>query len=266
MSQPWSRNTDAMHDWLSEPTYFEFGDLDMSDLAADFDTDPSIRAERFRQAFNVYARVDRRNAALATCAEPYSDFARNHANSVERRHYGGQAHGLREAEAEGFATELAGLRESVMSRHRAHHYDGTVSMIDPRKADDGGLLPRWSLDDAHSANVVRGLIAGDPARLYVLRGGYKPNDLAQHLFDGDIPTRCNVGASALCDPRCSTNRVTGVRPVSAVFALTSGPHIIFYSICQPCYWEFFHSERNQIEHDIFSPGIDSAADWSDDHN
>lgn len=238
------------------------GELTMS---SDMDTDATTLAERFREAFNIYRQLDRRNAAVSICADPYSDFARMHADSVERRHHRGQAHGIAEAEAEPFAAELAELRVNAMTGHRMHQADATLSVIDPRKAEDGGMLPAWDIDNPMSHNVMRGILATYPDRLYVLRGGFGPQDLAQHVYDGDIATRCNVGVSALCDPRCASERATGTRPIWGMFALSSGPHVIFYSVCQQCYWESFHSERNQIGYDVLTPEIDDADDWQQRH-
>lgn len=234
-------------------------------MSSDMEADATTLAERFREAFNIYRRLERRNAAVSICADPYGDFARMHADSVERRYYRGQAHGMPYAEAEGFSTELAELRVNTITRHRMHQVDATLSVIDPRKAEDDGLLPAWDIDNPLSHNVMRGIIATYPERLYVLRGAFGPQELAQHVYDGDIATRCNIGVSALCDPRCTTDRATGTRPIWGMFALTSGPHVIFYSVCQPCYWEFFHSERNQIGYDVHTPEIDDADDWQQRH-
>ena len=262
-NQPWGDDTEAMHNWLAKPQLTDdLGDLDMD---GDIETDSTVLAEQFHMAFNVERKLYRQNLVTSECAQPYGDFARERAASLERRHYQGQARGLPEAEAEDFTDELAALRNAVMARHRAARADDDLAVIDPRRAEGGHTLPIWDVDNPVTANVIRGVIASHPHRLYVLRGAFGPQELAQLIYDGDIATRCNVGASPLCDPKSPTARDTGGRPIWGMFTLASGPHVVYYTICRPCYWEFFHSEHNQIGYDSFDPKFDNADDWNFRH-
>ena len=259
MSREWAYDADAMREWLSENSDSSLGDLDVTDFSSVGETDATTLAERFREAFNSERELQRVNRIAAYA---HLDIV---AREVRRQRLAsGQAVGLREAEAD--APELRALSETTMRMHRKRgsfdFYDGGVLVIDPARAEDGGTLPKWDIDNPLSANVIRGVIASYPDRLYVLRGEFGPQQLAQYVYDGDIATRCNVGASPLCDPHCASERATGTRPIWGMFALTSGPHVILYSICQPCYWEFFHSERNQLSYDVFTPDIDDAEDWN----
>lgn len=263
MSREWAYDAEAMREMLCGKTDFELGDLDVADFSNVGETDATTLAERFREAFNSERELQRVNRIAGYVHPEYPEIIAREARQL--RLASGQAHGLREAEAEGFSHELTERRVVTMNDFRMHQADRTQSIIDPRKSEDGSVLPAWSFDNPNSANVMRGVVATHPDRLYVLRGGFGPQELAQHVYDGDIETRCNIGASALCDPRCASDRPFGIRPIFAMFALTSGPHVILFSICQSCYWEFFHSDRNQISYDVFTPDIDDADDWQQRH-
>lgn len=254
-NRPWSNNADAMREWLSEPYSADLEGLDVTDLPDDIETDPRIAAERFREGFNCYVALERTNAIARQVHPDYPELI---VRESRRARSAGVAHGFREAEAD--APELAELRDSVMARHRAANADGDVMVIDPRRAEDGSRLPMWSSRDPHSGNVIRALIASHPDRVFVLRGGFGPQQLSQMVFDGAVESRCGVGVSPMCDPKCSTDRA-GAHPVWGMFALTSGPHVIFVSICRACYWDFFHSQCSSISFDVFTPGIDDAGDW-----
>lgn len=234
-----------------EQDYFTMDDLLGELEMSDFDSDPRVSTESKRARFNFFAFAE---------DDREIDDRRARGEKFDYREYERTAHGLPEAETEYCSTELAECREALMREFRGDAADGNLIVIDPRKDFDGvSRLPRWYRHDPSTANIELGIIASYPNRLYAFRGGFQFMDLAQLIYDGKIPTHCNLNVSPECDPSCRPNPDSSSQKIWGMFALSSGPHMLFFSVCAPCYSEFWHNDQS-TSFDVFDPKYDMIVD------
>jgi len=124
------------------------------------------------------------------------------------------------------------LARTLVSRHRAIGSEN-IEPVDRQKSWDETQLPQWDKDDPNQANVMRGLVASDPHKLHVLRGAYTYQVLAQQIWDGEIPTGCNVNVARDCDLN-ATSRDRN-RAIYAMFSWGIGEFLVYFTICMQCF-------------------------------
>lgn len=167
-----------------------------------------------------------------------------------------RVNGLRYAMTAPFDERLRNLSEAVVARHRRFPSE-TVSICDPQKASDGTELPPWDINDPKQANIERGLVASHPHELHVLRGAYTHNDLARRIWDGEIPTLCNVNVASDCDVKASASGYRDQRKVWGIFTGQVGEFLVFHTICCRCFTKMWPM-KDEVNFYTFDPSHQTA--------
>ncbi len=130
-----------------------------------------------------------------------------------------------------------------MQSHREHESEDRVEYVDLRRDSDRNPLPEWNRHDPNQQNVVRGLIAGRPGQLYVLRGEFTPLELRNYIYTGEIiKVGCNVNMSRECEPKPVPLRNYRATGKGGIFTRSVGETIIYWVCCPPCYRELFEKD------------------------
>lgn len=154
--------------------------------------------------------------------------------------------------------ELRSILDKAMREHRRFSPDH-LDVIDPRRDDQGQkTLPPFDVHDPRQ-DIMCGLIAGLPRRLYALRGSFDGWELARLIHTDHIETRCSIGISAECVPELEREQAGMVSSVTGepimrrsklrreFFTLSNGPYLVFFPICGCCRIELF--EGGHYPHD-----------------
>lgn len=194
------------------------GELQMPD---DLESDARIRNERDSDRINFYGSLDAQDRGVID----------------------GRPEGLREAMTIDFDIPLRTLARAEVAKHRAVGSENlTVFDLHQKYSGPADLLPEWDINDPKTANVQRGLIAGRPDELYVIRGGFSSRDLLTMVWSQyQVTTQCGLRISVDCDPVAAapTNRDFSQK-VWGVFTVPHGDWLTYWTVCANCYLSFWH--------------------------
>lgn len=240
MTDTRQRAVDLVEAALAEQEYFSMDDLfdeletDVSEL--DF-PDAWIMCERMSDELDFY-RYD---------------------NAERRGSTDLGAHGMPEAMAAGFDERLRNLARNEVARHRkipserVKVFDPAV-VLAPRREP---LLP-WNIHDPKQANVVRGLIAGVPQAIWIIRGRFSARDLLRDVYADS--EHCGVGMSADCDglapPPTDSKHATWRQSVWGVFTVPVGEFLVYFTLCADCYNALFCADDSVTDFFTFDPKYD----------
>jgi hypothetical protein len=125
-----------------------------------------------------------------------------------------------------------------MREHRKYRPD-QLDVVDPRRDDCGEkTLPPFDIHDP-AQQIVCGLIAGMPQRLYALRGTFDGWELARLIHTDRIETRCSIGISPECVPELAREPRRYSHERREFFTLSDGPYLVFFPLCGCCRIELF---------------------------
>lgn len=154
--------------------------------------------------------------------------------------------------------KLRSLAHTVVARHRQAESDYQVTIYDQKTDTDNRPLPPWYRHNPKSANVIRGLVAHVPDRLFVIRGRFTPLDLLTMVSTGSDETggrQCSVNLSVECDPDAKPPRGSEWwEKVYNVFTHPLGDYLIYFVACGACYYELFVKDGAYF--DTFDPKHD----------
>lgn len=221
-----------------EQEFFTMDDLlGELDMPVDFEPDARLRNERDSDDINFYG-------SLAASRKGIID---------------GRPQGLTEAMTADFDEPLRMLTRNEVTKHRFFGSEN-VRVIDPAfdLASKAELLPQWDIHDPNTANVQRGLVAGRPEELYVIRARFSARDLLRKVWSQyDITTECGLRISVDCDRGATppSDRERSQR-VWGVFTVPYGEYLVYFTTCANCYFSFWQMDGEFTNFDVIDPKFD----------
>lgn len=207
------------------------GELEVPD---NFEPDPRIRNQRDSDTINFYGNLAAESRGVID----------------------GRPQGLPEAMAIDFDEPLRELTRAEVAKHRAIGSENlTVFDLHQKYAGPSDLLPEWDIKDPQTANVQRGLLAGKPSELYVIRGRFSARDLLTMVWSQyRIATQCGLRVSVDCDPSATppSNRERSQK-VWGVFTVPHGDWLTYWTVCASCYFSFWHLGNEYTGFDTVGP-------------
>ncbi|MFA5709453.1 hypothetical protein [Mycolicibacterium sp.] len=213
------------------------GELDMPD----FEADARIRNEHDSDRINYYGNLDAERRGVIDLGPQ----------------------GLPEAMTVDNDRPLWTLARTQVDLHRAVGSEAvTVFDLHQDYATNADMLPPWDISDPNTASVQRGLIAGKPDELYVIRGRFTARDLLVTVWSQyRVRTQCGMRISVDCDLLAKPCRFDqGDYPsqkVYGVFTVPIGEYLVYFTTCASCYASFWHQDGEHTDFDVFDPAADS---------
>lgn len=223
--------------FAKEQDYYTMDDLLEYFDMPNFEPDARLRAEKDSDAINFHSNDESERRGMINLSPQ----------------------GLQEAMTVMFDERLQAMTAAVVDRHRLHESNDTAQpAFDYRIGCDNTELPAWDRHDPKQANVIRGLVASDPSRLYVLRGKFGASDLLRMVYDDGVESACGLNYSPECDPM-ATPPSGGERWQRrwAVFPVPHGEYLVYFTICAACYFDFWHTGERGTSFVSFDPKYDA---------
>ncbi|GAY14179.1 hypothetical protein [Mycobacterium sp. shizuoka-1] len=210
------------------------GELDMP---IDFEPDARLRNERDSDDINFYG-------SLAASRKGIID---------------GRPQGLTEAMTADNDEPLRMLTRNEVTKHRFVGSEN-VNVRDPHQelASKAEVLPPWDIHDPDTANVQRGLVAGRPDEIYVIRGRFSARDLLGMVWSQrGITTGCGLRISVDCDRDATPpNDRERSQRVWGVFTVPHGEYLVYFTTCANCYLSLWHMDGEATNFDVIDPKFD----------